>query len=169
MGYLTISRNVRRYKTHHRWHFFFQEDSALVHMHCACNSMQLLQRSRLPFSWTMPPTAPRWAHWLQDSGSHTAAWVWVVSQKDWRNQGGTSWILAMHWYSIWVKHAIFVFPRFDRYCRSTSYLGWHSKASFDCLFYRKHFCQKYQNAFTYVTVIANQWWAFFVTQCVCYK
>jgi len=56
------------------------------------------------------PTAPSWAHWLQDSGSHTAAWVWVVSQKDWRNQGATGWILAMHWYSIWVKNAIFVFP-----------------------------------------------------------
>jgi len=30
--------------------FFFQEDSALVHMHCACNTVQLLQRYRLPFS-----------------------------------------------------------------------------------------------------------------------
>jgi len=28
MGYLTISTNVRRYQTHHRWQFFFQEDSA---------------------------------------------------------------------------------------------------------------------------------------------
>jgi len=34
-----------------------------------------------------------------------------VSQKDWRNQGATSWILAMHWYSIWVKKCDFrVFP-----------------------------------------------------------
>jgi len=40
------------------------EDSALVH--CACNTIQLLQRSRLPFSWTMPPTATSWTHWLQD-------------------------------------------------------------------------------------------------------
>jgi len=74
-----------------------------LQMHCACNTVQLLWRSRVPFSWTMPPTAPSWAHWLQDLGSHTAAWVWVVSRKDWRRQGGTSWILAMHWYSIWVK------------------------------------------------------------------
>jgi len=44
--------------------FFFQEDSALVHMHCACNTVQLLWRSRLPFSWTMPPPAPSWTHWL---------------------------------------------------------------------------------------------------------
>jgi len=45
VGCLTISTNVRRYQTHHRWQFFFQEDSALVH--CACNTVQRLQRSRL--------------------------------------------------------------------------------------------------------------------------
>jgi len=49
-------------------------------------------------------------HRLQDLGSHTATWVWVVSQKDWRNQGRTSWILAMHWYSIWVKMRFSCFP-----------------------------------------------------------
>jgi len=27
VGYLTISTNVRRYQTHHRWKFFFQEDN----------------------------------------------------------------------------------------------------------------------------------------------
>jgi len=32
------------------------------------------------------PTAPSWTHWVQDLGNHTAALVWVVSQKDWRNQ-----------------------------------------------------------------------------------
>ena len=34
------------------------------------------------------------------------------------------------------ENVIFVFPRFARQCRSTSYLRWHSKASFDCLLYR---------------------------------
>jgi len=112
MGYLTISTNVRRYQTHHRWHFFCQEDSALVRMHCACNTVQLLRRSRLPFSWTMRPqqTVPSWAHSLQDLRSHGAAWVWVVSQKDWRNQGATTWILAMQWNSIWVKNDYRVSP-----------------------------------------------------------
>jgi len=50
-----------------------------------------------------PPNSPSWTHWLQDLESHTAAWVWVMSQKDWRNQREIGWILAMHWYSIWVK------------------------------------------------------------------
>jgi len=30
--------------------FFLQEDIALVHMHCTCNTVQLLRLSRLPFS-----------------------------------------------------------------------------------------------------------------------
>jgi len=101
MGYLAISTNVRRYQTHHTWHFFcFQEDIALVH--CACNSPTAAAIST-SFLLNHAPTlliVPSWTHWLQDLGSHTAAWVWVVSQKDWRNQGC---ILAIHWYSIWVK------------------------------------------------------------------
>jgi len=72
--------------------FFFQEDSTLVHMHCACNTVQLLRHSRFPFSWTMaPPTVPSWTHWLQDLRSHTAARVWVVSQKD-RRKSWTDWL-----------------------------------------------------------------------------
>ena len=39
----------------------------------ACNTVQLLQRSRVPFSCTMPPTAPELTHWLQDLGCHIAA------------------------------------------------------------------------------------------------
>jgi len=33
MGYLTISTSVRCYQTHHRWQFFFQENSALCVQH----------------------------------------------------------------------------------------------------------------------------------------
>ena len=59
-----------------------------------------------------PPIAPTRTHWLQDLGSHTAAWVWVANQKDWRNQGATSWILAMDCYSIWVKKCDFCVSSF---------------------------------------------------------
>jgi len=52
--------------------------------------------------------ARSWMHWLQGLGSHTAAWV--MSQKDWRNQGATSWILAMHWYSCEWKMWFLCFP-----------------------------------------------------------
>jgi len=38
--------------------------------------------SALDFVYPEPwaQTARRWTHWLQDLGSHTAAWVWVVSR-----------------------------------------------------------------------------------------
>ena len=39
MGYITTSTNVRRYQTHHRWQFFFQEDNTQVH--CVRNTIQL--------------------------------------------------------------------------------------------------------------------------------
>jgi len=38
-----------------------------------------------------PQKASSWMHWETDTGSHTTAWVWVVSQKDWRNQAATGW------------------------------------------------------------------------------
>jgi len=74
MGYHTISTNVRCYQAHHRdrWQFFcFQEDSALVHMHCACNTVQLLWWSRLPFSWAMAqqPRAERMVTRFRESYS----------------------------------------------------------------------------------------------------
>jgi len=51
MGYLTNSTNVRRCQISQMTIFFFcQEDSALVRMHCAYNTVQLLRRFRLPFS-----------------------------------------------------------------------------------------------------------------------
>ena len=37
---------------------FFQEDSALVHMHCACDTVQLLRHCRLRFSWIIPRNSP---------------------------------------------------------------------------------------------------------------
>jgi len=49
----------------------------LTYLLYAYNTVQLLQRSRLPFSRTMPPTAPSWAHWLQDLGNSSYSSVSV--------------------------------------------------------------------------------------------
>jgi len=116
MGYRTISTNVRRYHTHHRWHFFlFQEDSALVHMHCACNTVQLLRRSRLPFSWTMPPNSPELnALITRFRQSYCSVSISRESKRlkkprsDWLNSGNA----LIHHLS--EKNAIFVFRRFAR-------------------------------------------------------
>ena len=83
-----------------------------------------------------PPNSPSWMHWLQDLGSHTAAWVWVVSQKDWRNQGNDwldSWQCtdtAFEW-----KNAIFMFPRFARYS-AEAHIIWGGIVK--CFFYLIH-------------------------------
>jgi len=43
--------------------FLFQEDSALVHMHCACNTVQLRYCSALDFSHRpCRLAAPGWTH-----------------------------------------------------------------------------------------------------------
>jgi len=64
------------------------------------------------------PNSPySWTHWLQDLGSHRAAPVWLVSQKDRRNQAATGWFLAMQsekynfrvslFYQVVQKHKLF--------------------------------------------------------------
>ena len=160
MGCLTISTNVRRYQTYYRWHFFFQEDIALVHMHCACNTVQLLRRCRLPFSWTMPPTAPSWTHCLQDLGSHTAAYEsWVKkteeSRSDWLNSGKA---LIQH---LSEKNAISCFPVLPGSAEAQVILGGTVKRILIAYFIGNISAKKYQNAFTYVKVTGNQRWDVF--------
>jgi len=92
--YLTISINVRRYQTHYRRQFLFQEDRIVRATQSICCS-------------------------------------------------------TLDEYKIWVKNVIFVFSRSARYCRSISYLTWHSKASFDCILCLWHLCQRLSK-FVYV-------------------
>jgi len=74
------------------------EDSALVL--CACDTVRNCCVV-LDFLSAEPclPKAPRWSrtHWLQDIGSHKQCEYesLLASQKDWRNQAATGWILAM--------------------------------------------------------------------------
>jgi len=81
---------------------------------------------------TMANTPYSWTHWLQDLGSHTAAWVWVMSQKGWRNQAA-GWIQAMH-YSIEGK-CNFYFSPFYEVVQKHKLINVKC-LSFDCLLYR---------------------------------
>ena len=100
--------------------------------------------------------------WLQALGSHTAVWLWVVSQEDWRNQGGTSWILTMHWYSIWMKKMRFsCFPVLPGSTEAQIIRGGTVKCLLVAYFIGNLSVKKYQNAFTYVKVIPNQRWYVF--------
>jgi len=61
VGYFTISTNVRRYKTHHRWHFVFQEDSAKLH--CVCNTIQLSEKMWFSCFRVLPGNAEAQVVW----------------------------------------------------------------------------------------------------------
>ena len=50
LTYLVLQHYLAKEKTH--------ETALSALMHCACTTIQLLQRSRLPFSCTMPPNNP---------------------------------------------------------------------------------------------------------------
>jgi len=82
------------YQTHNRWHFFFQENSPLLHMHCACNTVQLLRHSRYLFSWTMPPNSPelnalitRYRESYSSVGVSLESKRLKKSRSDWLNSG----------------------------------------------------------------------------------
>jgi len=160
MGYLTISTNVRRYQTHHRWHFFLSGRQPIV-AHALCMQHSPTAAALLTsFLVNHAPNSPE--HWLQDLGSHAAAWVWVMSQKDWRNQGATGWILTMHWYSIWVKKMRFsCFPVLPGSAEAQVIWGGIVKRLFIAYCIGNIFAKKYQNAFTCVKVIVNQRWDVF--------
>jgi len=80
MGYRTVNKCQTLSNTS-QMTFFFQKDSVLAYMHCACNTVQLLQRFRLPFPWTMRSNSPELSALLQDLGSHTAAWYELWDKK----------------------------------------------------------------------------------------
>ena len=107
--YLNKCQTLLNTSTHQRRHSFFSFKKTAHWCTCIVRATQSNCCGTLDFlsPEPFPPTAPSWAHWLQDLGSHTAVWVWVVIQKDWRNQGATNWILAMDRYSIWVKKCDF--------------------------------------------------------------
>jgi len=69
------------------------EDSTLVH--CACNTVQLLQHYQLPFSWTMPQQS-LWLNALITRLRESYSSMSMSREsKNWRNQAA-GWIHAMH-------------------------------------------------------------------------
>jgi len=69
-------------------------------MHCVCNTVQLLQRYRLPFYWTMPPTVPQLnALITRLRESHSSVSMSRESKRlkkssSWLNSGN---VLIQHW------------------------------------------------------------------------
>ena len=137
--------------------FFFQEDSAFgADALCVQHSPTAAAPSTAFLLNHDPSNSLSWMHWSQGLGNHTAAWVWVVSRTDWENQGATGWILAMHWYSMRFS-CLPVLPG-----SAEAQVTWGStvKRLLIACFIGNISAKKYQNAFTYVKVVANQRWTF---------
>jgi len=135
------------------------EDSALVH--CACNTVQLLKRSRLPFYWTMPTNGPElnalttrfWESYSSVSMSHESKRL-KKSSSDWLN------------YCIWVKMHFLCFPLLPDSADVQVIWGGTVKCLLIAYFISNISAKKYQNLFTYVKVIASQRWDVFETRCM---
>ena len=110
-GYLTILTNVRRYQTHHRWLFSFRKTAQRIGALCIVHATQSNCCGSLDFLSLKPcpPAAPSWTHWPQDLRSHTAAWVWVMSQKRLK-KSSSNWLNSGNALIQRVKNAIFVLP-----------------------------------------------------------
>jgi len=163
MGYLTISTNVRRYQTHHIWHFFLSGRQRIgAHALCTQNSATAAAIST-SFLLNHAPnrtelnalTTRFWEPY--SSVSMSRAWVKSV-----RNQGGTSWILAMHWYSILSEKMRFsCFHVLPRGAEAQIIWGGTVKRILIASFIGNICAKKCRNAFMYVKVIANQRWDVF--------
>ena len=110
LWYLTVSANIRCYQTRHGWQFCFsarQSNWATQSNWCSVNF-------QLPFSWSVVlQQSIAWLHWLQDLRSHTAARVWVASNKTEEIKqrsvkSGDAIITAFEW-----KDEIFMLLRFS--------------------------------------------------------
>jgi len=142
--------------------FFFHEDSPLVNMHCACNTVQLLWLSRLPFSETMPPQQPGAEcvdykfreSYSSMSMSHESERL-KKSRSVWLNSGNA---LIQH---LSEKMWFLCFPVLPGSAEAHIIWGGIVKCLLIAYFISKISVKKYQNAFMYVKVTANQRWDVF--------
>ena len=80
--YLTISISVNCYQTHCRQQYYLPFSNS-----CCANS-------QLHFSWAMVPTGQSWTQLITRFWESIAAWIWVASQQNWRNETVTDWTLV---------------------------------------------------------------------------
>ena len=96
------------------------EDSALVL--CACNTVQLLQHSRLPFSSAVPPKSPK-LNALITRFRESCSSVRMSRKSKRLKKSSSDWLNSGNALIQRVKTAIFI-------SRFATYLRWHSKSVF---------------------------------------
>jgi len=149
--------------------FLSRRQCSLVHMHCACSTVQLVWRSRLPFSWTMPPpNSPRLnalitrfrESYTSVSMSHESKRL-KKSSSNWLNSGNA---LIQH---LSEKIQCSYFSILPHSAEAQVIWGGTVKCLLIAYFIGNITAKKYQNVFTCVKdkVTANQRWDVFETQC----
>jgi len=134
------------------------EDSALVH--CACSTVPYCC-SAIDFL-SPEPTAPSWTHWLQNLGSHTAAWVWVVTRESKTLKKSSSWLNSDN---ALIQHlrekCIFAFPVLPGSAEAQVIWCGIVKCLLIAYFIGNISAKIYQNLFTCVKVKGSQRWDVF--------
>jgi len=146
--------------------FFFQDDSALVHMHCVCttqsnccSALDFLSLKPSPNSPDQNASITRLRESCIEQREYES---WVKkrlkkSSSNWLNSGNA----LIHDFS--EKNAIFMFPCLPGSAEAHVIWGGIVKRFLIHYFMRNISATKYQNAFTYVKIIANQRWDVFET------
>ena len=104
MRYLTISINVTRYPTHHRWHFLRKT----VHW-CTCivRATQSNCCNSLDFLLNHAPQQSELNALTTRCRESYSSVSMSRESKRVKKSRAIGWILAMHWYNIWVRFSSF--------------------------------------------------------------
>jgi len=104
MWYLTISTNVRRYQTHHRWQFFFQKDSTQVHVCVTQSNWVKMWFSRFP---VLPGSAE--AQVISGGVVKRLLIVYFIgniSAKQYQNPFTCVKVIASQWWDVFLRRGI---------------------------------------------------------------
>ena len=136
------------------------EDSALVL--CACNTVQLLQHSRLPFSSAVPPKSPKLnALITRFRESYSSV---NMSRESKKIEEIKQWLVEF-WQCINTAYEnCNFFPVLTRSAEAQLLWGNIVKHLLNVYFIGNISAKKYQNRFTCVKVTANQRWDVFLRQ-----
>jgi len=170
MGYLTISTNVRRYQTHHRWHFFLSGRQRVgAHALCVQHSPTAAALST-SFLLNHAHNSPELKALVTRFRGHTAAWVllWVKKTEEIKDRLVEFWQCTDTAFE-WKKMRFSCFPVFRGNAEARVIWDGKVKRLLIAYFIGNISAKNYQNAFTYVRVIANRRCDVFLRHTVLYR
>ena len=135
---------------------------------CACNTVQLLQRTRLPLIWTMHPKRPKLnALITRFRESYRSAKYESWAKKT--EEISSNWLNSRSALIQRMKNAIFLFPVFPGIAQAQVIWGGIVKHLLIAYFIGSICAKTYQNPFMCVKVIASQGWDIFLRHSVIHR